>query len=166
MLHNSYDFADDNSETKLINSNMEAFISIAPEATYSTSAVYNQPRDVRNCLSEGEVKMDVMQKYSYTNCLAECRSQIIYNLCGCIPYYLPNNGSVPSCNMDKLKCIKDHTDSFQGSLPGKNYTVTSVNDVFTYPCNCYPNCELLQYPSEISMSRLNRDYSFNSMSFL
>lgn len=30
MLHNSYDFADDNSETKLINSNMEAFISIAP----------------------------------------------------------------------------------------------------------------------------------------
>lgn len=71
---------------------MEAFISLSPESTYSTPAVFRLPVDKRDCLFETEVKLGVFQRYSYINCLAECRSELVFNLCGCVPYQLPNNG--------------------------------------------------------------------------
>lgn len=92
MIHNSYDYADDNAETKLVQAAVEAFIAISPESTYSTADVYRLPVEQRQCLSMDEVRLPVMQKYSYVNCLAECRSNILYMRCGCIPYNLPNNG--------------------------------------------------------------------------
>lgn len=92
MIHNSFDFADDNAETKLVEAAVEAFISISPESTYSTNDVFRLPLEQRQCLSMDEVKLNTMQKYSYVNCLAECRSNILYIKCGCVPYNLPNNG--------------------------------------------------------------------------
>lgn len=71
---------------------MEAFISLSPESTYSTSAVFRLPVPMRNCLFENEMKLTVFQRYSYINCLAECRSDMLFKLCGCVPYHLPYNG--------------------------------------------------------------------------
>lgn len=106
MIHDSFDFADDNAETKIVAANLEAFINISPEATYSTDDIYNLPKQERNCLSADEVSLNYLQKYSYINCLSECRSSIIYELCGCVPYNYPNNGTMPICEMDKLMCIQ------------------------------------------------------------
>lgn len=94
MLGNSYDFQDENAETKFLNTDLEALINISPESTYSTSAIRRLPTHERNCLFSDEHQLNVMQKYTYTNCMAECRSTLIYNLCGCIPHSLPNNGCI------------------------------------------------------------------------
>lgn len=72
---------------------MEAFISLSPESTYSTPDVRRLATKDRNCYFEDEVKLGVMQRYSYINCLAECRSEMIFRECGCVPYHLPNNGN-------------------------------------------------------------------------
>lgn len=110
-IHNSYDFPDDNAETKAVGAKLEAFISLSPESTYrqavfpklmpfwlsysclySTQAVYNLPLKERECYFPKEGKTNIMSRYSYVNCMAECRSKLIYELCGCIPYQYPNNG--------------------------------------------------------------------------
>lgn len=91
-IHNAYDFPDDNAETKAVGGKLEAFISVNPESTYSTSAVYNLAPKERQCYFPKEGKTEIMSRYSYINCMAECRSRLIYELCGCIPYQYPNNG--------------------------------------------------------------------------
>lgn len=93
FIHDPYDFLDDNAETKAVSAKMEAFISLSPESTYSTAAVLRLPVEMRNCLFENEKKLNIFQRYSYVNCLAECRSEMIFRLCGCVPYHLPYNGT-------------------------------------------------------------------------
>lgn len=96
MVHSSYDNADYNSVTKLVQSKTEAYLSIAPESTYSTDDVFDLLPSVRNCYKADERSMDMFAKYSFVNCAAECRSAIVNNLCGCVPYTLPNNGTSKS----------------------------------------------------------------------
>lgn len=92
FVHDPYDFLDDNAETKAVSAKMEAFMSLSPESTYSTTAVGRLAIPLRNCLFVNEKRLNVFQRYSYVNCLAECRSDMILELCGCIPHHLPNNG--------------------------------------------------------------------------
>lgn len=91
-IHSSYDFPDDNAETKAVGAKLEAFISLSPESTYSTRAVYHLPLSERECYFPEEGKRTVLSRYSYINCMAECRGRLIYELCGCIPYQYRNNG--------------------------------------------------------------------------
>lgn len=72
-------------------------------------------------------------------------------------------GTIPSCEMDSVECVTKYKQFYNGALPGVNSTNAVLQDS---PCKCLPDCELYQYPSEISSGRLNRDFSFNSMSFL
>lgn len=37
--------------------------------------------------------MDVFKQYSFVNCVAECRAAMTFEICGCVPYTLPNNGT-------------------------------------------------------------------------
>jgi len=93
MVHNSYDNADPNAVAKLLPSRSEAYLSIAPESTYSTDDVFELDPELRNCLKSDERNMDTFSRYSYVNCVAECRSAIANFYCGCVPYNLPNNGT-------------------------------------------------------------------------
>lgn len=91
MIHNSYDNADSNAVTKLVQARSEAYLSISPESTYSTPDVFDLPPETRSCLQPKERQMVSFERYSYVNCIAECRSAMVNELCGCVPYTLPNN---------------------------------------------------------------------------
>lgn len=78
----------------MVTSNLEAFISIAPEATYSTDSVKNLKVEDRKCYFDDEFKLGYLNKYTFFNCMAECRSKIVYDNCGCVPYTFPNNGKL------------------------------------------------------------------------
>lgn len=65
--------------------------------------------------------------------------------------------------MNKLNCILSYKSIYNSALPGMNLSATSVKDT---DCKCLPDCELLQYSSEITAGRLDRQFSFNSMTFL
>lgn len=159
---------DDNAETKAVSAKMEAFISVSPESTYSTDDVRQLPIYDRNCYFENEIKLNVMQRYSYGNCLAECRSEIIFKLCGCVPYNLPNNGTYPICQMNQIACVQKNKHIYIGALPGLNRTYVTLSnvDITDTPCKCLPDCQLNQYPSEITSAYLNRTFAFSSSALL
>lgn len=148
---------------------MEAFISLSPESTYSTGNILRLPVSMRDCLFENERKLSVFQRYSYTNCLAECRSEMIFKLCGCVPYHLPYNGTLPICQMDKIECVLNNKNVYSGALPGLNNTINQTWATLTIadsPCDCLPDCQLQQYPAEITSAFLNRTYALNTLTFL
>lgn len=147
---------------------MIAFISVLPETTYSSDDVRRLPPDVRECYFADEYKLNYFQRYSYINCLAECRAEIIFKLCNCLPYYLPNNGSMRTCELSEITCVLRHRHVFTGALPGLNRTIflaSEVNFTNTRPCNCLPDCELNQFPTEMTAATLNRTYSYSQISF-
>ena len=91
-MHDSYDFVDDNADSRFIGSKTEQFLSINPESTYSTKNVISLPFKDRKCAFSFEIKLNTFVRYSYTNCMAECRGTMFYQKCGCIPFNYPNNG--------------------------------------------------------------------------
>ncbi|KAG5682331.1 hypothetical protein PVAND_011690 [Polypedilum vanderplanki] len=166
MIHNSYDNADSNSVTKLIPAKSEAYLTISPESTYSTTDVFDLTPDSRNCLQPNERKMDTFSQYSYINCVAECRSALVNEICGCVPYTLPNNGTMKKCKIiPHLKCIQTNYLRFAGSTFQLNNDSTETSKYLRQKCKCLPDCLFHAYPSEVSTGTLFRQYSRNSISF-
>lgn len=98
--------------------------------------------------------------------MAECRSLIAFERCGCVPYLMPNNGSFPTCEMDKLNCIQVNKNFWDGAFPGYNNSILPLNANIFSRCHCRPDCEAVQYPTEISTGLFTRNSSFNARSFL
>lgn len=164
FIHDAYDFLDDNAETKALNLRTMALLSVTPESTYSTDDVRKLPVEVRQCLMAGEKKMNVMQSYSFVNCMAECRSEIVFELCDCVPYHMLNNGTYPVCRMNQITCVIENENIFGGALPGLNRSHVALGKSFssTNPCDCLPDCEFNLYASESTTAALNRSFSFSN----
>lgn len=135
------------------------------ESTYSTLDVFALPPEIRNCLQHNERQMDTMARYSYVNCMAECRSAIVNEFCGCVPFTLPNNGSYTKCKMTNLKCVRANSIRFAGSTFQINNDTSENARNLRAKCRCLPDCTFFTYPSEISTGSLIREFSHNSLSF-
>ncbi|XP_004533303.1 pickpocket protein 11 [Ceratitis capitata] len=155
FIHSAYDFPDENAETKVVTSGRESFVRINPESTYATNAVRNMDPQIRNCLFSDERTLPAMQRYTFGNCMAECRTKIIYEFCGCIPMSLPNNGSFKVCDLREIYCVMNIRDIFSLSLPTRNVTQSIVQVTDKFPCDCLPGCEFNSYASEITMGLLD-----------
>ncbi|XP_063706214.1 pickpocket protein 11-like [Culicoides brevitarsis] len=167
LTHEAYSLADNNAETKVVQAGLEAYISVMPESTYSTPEVKEKDLEVRNCFREGEVKLETMTKYTYVNCLAECRQQIVYRTCGCLPFSYPNNGSIPYCAVNQMNCIKDISHIYSVAEPETNFTLPGIRQTTNKKaCGCMPECDFYNYLTEVSTGVFNRENAFSSESFL
>lgn len=99
-LHDPYDYPDYGAPSKFIGVNKYAFLSIKPvEMRSATDITYLDP-NLRQCIFNSEANKIIGNnwnehfvpvKYSFINCLTNCRASLIKNICGCIPYYYPQN---------------------------------------------------------------------------
>lgn len=97
--------------------------------------------------------------------MTECRSAIVQSLCGCVPFTLPNNGSYTKCKMTQLRCVRSNWVKFAGSTFQISNDSSEVSQMLREKCRCMPDCSFFSYPSEISTGKLDRRFSYNSMSF-
>lgn len=112
MVHYPYNFPDRSTEFKLVGLGVQAFLGLSPEETYSTPGVKDLSVQVRGCIfNKEELPIALRElkrnypwtKYSYVNCLNECRANTILNKCGCIPYYIPQNGKYSTKGFLRLR---------------------------------------------------------------
>lgn len=108
LIHDSYDYPDANAEIKVLPLNTENFIGVLPSSSYATNDVAKLRPEIRNCYFYNEKKVNAMERYSYINCLAECRAKLAYDLCGCVPMRYLNNGVYPSCGMESILCFTEN----------------------------------------------------------
>lgn len=107
LIHDAYNFPDENSETKVVTSTRESFVRINPESTYATKDIRQMDLRWRNCLFGGERKLDGIKRYSFINCMFECRMKMTLQRCGCLPSYLTNNDSIKICGVLNMNCMLD-----------------------------------------------------------
>ncbi|XP_053692037.1 sodium channel protein Nach-like [Sabethes cyaneus] len=165
MIHHPYDYPNGNAEAKIVLPKMVALIPVQPKETYTKDDVLRLDPWDRYCFAHNEVRLSVMRRYSFENCMVECRTMRVFERCGCIPYNLPNNGTVPCCEMKDMKCILENADLYQSAIPMFNWSIMEMKDKVFPVCRCLPNCASVQYPAEMSSRLLNRTYSDKAQDF-
>lgn len=168
FVHDPYNYADDNADIKVVERKSVAFITVYPETTHSTDSVRKLSPSVRNCYYSDEYRLVHHKQYSYTNCLAECRSTVANDLCGCVPYFMLNNGTYRLCEMTDMACIRRFRPDYFSAMPGLNRTVFAMDRTAAafWPCDCLPDCELNDYSAESTVAVLNRTFSTGHLSLL
>ncbi|XP_047368017.1 sodium channel protein Nach-like isoform X2 [Vespa velutina] len=182
LVHYPYDYPDHNANDKLIDLNKQAFLSVSPEETYATLDVKDLAISTRNCVfsDEGDKILKdekvyyrrlTSVRYSYINCMAECRANTIRNKCDCIPYYFPSS-EARVCNLKDVKCLSIYRSWYDTSWPGQGTEETILEDgrnlaeIYERPCGCIPDCTLFQYPVDVSQGILDTNISFDGFRYL
>lgn len=107
ILHDSYDFPGFGATNAIVPAGKNYFISVNPTQSYATPAYRSMSYEVRECLFDGERKLHIFNKYSWVNCMTECRILILHKYCGCVPYFVRNNNGKNRCmcNLSLLRLI-------------------------------------------------------------
>ncbi|KAK2581874.1 hypothetical protein KPH14_002336 [Odynerus spinipes] len=181
LVHYPYDYPDHNADDKLIDLNKQAFLSVSPEETYATLDVKDLTIPTRNCVfsDEGDKILNkehmayrrlTSERYSYVNCMAECRASTIKRKCNCIPYYFPPSEN-RVCNLKDVKCLSTYRSWYDTSWPGEEAkeemeVEKNIQEVYQRPCGCVPDCSLYRYPVEVSQGVLDNNIYFEDFHFL
>ncbi|XP_055843170.1 uncharacterized protein LOC129909987 [Episyrphus balteatus] len=89
----------------------------------------------RKCRFPHESNLAHFPIYTRNLCQQECRINLAYKLCKCIPHFYPNRGALkPVCHYTVLKeCLSKYTGVFENINQIKNLSL----DI---KCNCLQNC--------------------------
>lgn len=68
-------------------------ISFMPKATYTTEDTRQLSIRQRHCIFPDEVTLMTNDVYTFSACMAQCRMQISYDNCGCIPFFYKEIGN-------------------------------------------------------------------------
>lgn len=86
IVHYPYNFPEGNALTMLQSIRGIIFISVKPTAYYMDERAESLKISSRKCVYPNEQHLTYF-KYTYYNCITECRANITRELCGCIPFY-------------------------------------------------------------------------------
>ncbi|PBC33128.1 Sodium channel protein Nach [Apis cerana cerana] len=102
---------------------------------YSIRNIIPYPLEKRDCVFQDEMTSFHMF-YTYSDCIVDCKIEDIWNICRCVPFFLPNRTKWFSV------------------IPHENlYNIEDVKDILS--CGkCYPECNAVNYNAKISIADL------------
>ncbi|XP_006607222.2 pickpocket protein 28-like [Apis dorsata] len=103
--------------------------------SYSIRSIIPYPLEKRDCVFQDEMTSFHMF-YTYSDCIVDCKIEDIWNICRCVPFFLPNRTKWFSV------------------IPHENlYNIEDVKDILS--CGkCYPECNSVNYNAKISIADL------------
>ncbi|XP_063706216.1 sodium channel protein Nach-like, partial [Culicoides brevitarsis] len=167
IIHDSYDFPGTNSPNILIQDNYATYLGVMPDYTYSKEEVLTKEISLRKCYDDSEVDLNVMRRYSYKNCMNECRRLITYKLCGCVPYNYPRNGTLPICNAVENQCIMKNYHLINEAEPQLNISLDFIHHTYhETTCRCLPACKYFTYSVTPTQSKVRFNQSVRMTEYL
>ncbi|XP_076664264.1 sodium channel protein Nach [Andrena cerasifolii] len=177
MLHDPYDYPDYDASSRLIAVDKYSFLTVQPLETYATENVKLLPLSSRSCIFPNEKDMIgnnsgnayfIPAKYSFRNCMLDCRASIIKAKCGCIPYYYPQNRT-KVCDLRDIECLDKFKYWYATSWPGTDMSPKTLSlvqvDVTHRPCGCKPDCNFYRYSMENSIGNLDSHIYYNGLQY-
>ncbi|XP_003395943.2 sodium channel protein Nach [Bombus terrestris] len=177
MLHDPYDYPDHNAPSKLISAHKYSFLTVQPVETYSTLDIRKLKSTMRECIFYDEAskmigndwnRNFVPARYSFINCLTNCRTTVIKKKCGCIPYYYPQNDT-RVCNLRDVECLETFKFWYDTSWPGTDMSPKTLQlvelDTKERPCNCKPDCNFYRYIMENSAGNLDKRVYYDGLTY-
>ncbi|XP_054006766.1 sodium channel protein Nach-like [Hylaeus anthracinus] len=109
--------------------------------SYGTKNIMPISLEHRHCVFPEE-----MDSYTYSDCIVECRTRNMWDTCGCIPFYLPND-SKRVCNLEDVPCLSQHKHKWFAAMPhAYHHGVDTIDDNEVLICShCFPTCNDVTY---------------------
>ena len=93
---------------------------------FSTSKVQSMSLSRRDCIIKNEdlegtgIVMEAFKNYSRPNCLLECRARLMFDRCGCLPFFYPEFsrvwGESTTCSREGLACLSNTTGNYNEKI--------------------------------------------------
>nr|XP_013189170.1 unnamed protein product [Amyelois transitella] len=100
------------------------------------------------------VKFGSFRQYSFHNCMAYQRMELVRRACDCVPFYFPHKEPVRLCNFNDVPCLENIY------MPKEDH-----HDNFGMTFHCFPECEHFDYPLEVAQGDLAHDLQHNGLPF-
>lgn len=103
----------------------------------------------RQCFFDDEKTLMFFKIYSKSNCELECLTNITWNECGCVLYWMPRNISTTKmCGINDYNCYSKTAYQYLNiNIATASYDPTNRYDI-PYKCNCLPRCNSVTYFAE------------------
>ncbi|CAH0716098.1 unnamed protein product, partial [Brenthis ino] len=164
FIDNAYNIPDMDSPARLVNPATEVMIAVSPERTYATAGIRSfKPHD-RQCYYNDEVKIANFHHYSFHNCMALKKVQVLINKCDCIPFYFPQRDYNRICNFHDIECLERVLnpnliyESEENDQVNKDESTDNM-------IQCMPECEHFDYPLEVALGKLSVGVPFSGTMF-
>ncbi|XP_014487995.1 PREDICTED: sodium channel protein Nach-like [Dinoponera quadriceps] len=131
----------------------ETYVDVTATSFISTKAIEGYSIAKRKCIFSKEIQtLYGGTRYTYSDCIVDCKIHDIQNLCGCRPFFYPRRGkyeyAIRICNNMDLDCLAKYKSKWWTVFPHDD----SNNDehILHQPdglhCrSCYPVCEDTTY---------------------
>ncbi|XP_076178172.1 sodium channel protein Nach isoform X2 [Ptiloglossa arizonensis] len=164
IVHHSMDFPGLNSNTYVVQKNIEMQIGIKPELIEKPEGFYHYNKNdeiVPVCISNNKNNLLYFPTYRYMNCYADCRLRAMIQICGCVPFIFNQiavYNHLKHCDIDGLTCIQENAN-----------LVSIVKDVQkpNFTCLCRSPCQDVTYegfPNSMALSSLNTSSNYRDVS--
>ncbi|XP_034473934.1 pickpocket protein 11 [Drosophila innubila] len=140
LIHEAESTIDAATQRVFLPRGTESQLMVKAFRTHASSYLGNLPIDKRRCYLTHERKMFHFSNYSQDNCLAECRSARIYQICGCVHPHMPSRRDWPLCQVEQFKCLQEQNFSWKD---------LQMN------CNCLPTCQFSRYEVHSDVANLD-----------
>lgn len=108
LLHEVHSGIHAATERVLLPRATEAHIMLKSFSTHATPYVGGLEPAKRNCYLNQERQLFYYPIYSQANCVAECESEQMLETCGCAHPHMPRRSQWPLCQLEQLKCLREH----------------------------------------------------------
>ncbi|XP_033606268.1 sodium channel protein Nach isoform X3 [Cryptotermes secundus] len=150
VFHDPDDFPDAGLQMALIEPQRLVSVMLEAQVVESMSDVRWISVQNRQCWFDDEVAVvHTSPKYSYYNCLTECRMKAFQDKCGCIPFFYPLfNDSSHVCTLQDTECLRQYRRMTTGLHPSGRPAfgeIFSKNETEGMNCTCLPQCTDMSY---------------------
>uniref|UniRef100_A0A1I8MHV5 Uncharacterized protein n=1 Tax=Musca domestica TaxID=7370 RepID=A0A1I8MHV5_MUSDO len=148
MLHNPVDFPFIRESGLPITTGKQTVVRITTNINEPSPTLRQVAPKDRQCYYSNEKTLRYFKFYTRQNCVSECDAELVYSICGCLPYYLPliyPNATL--CFLKDMDCV---------ARCERLFMVSSVGECKS---NCLAGChEITHSPDMFSSSFSRHDY--------
>ncbi|XP_052753507.1 pickpocket protein 28-like [Galleria mellonella] len=119
----------------------------------TTNSLIDYSPKARQCYFPSERKLYYFNIYTASNCMLECHSNVTYEKCGCVAFYMPHYDSQSICTSEQAECIGMARVDFAKRV------IDQFIDEGSDPCSCLPTCDSTEYDAYSVIS----DYNFKDI---
>ncbi|XP_034839656.1 sodium channel protein Nach-like [Maniola hyperantus] len=154
IVDNAYNVPDLDSPMRMVDPSAELVIAVSAERTYATPGIKSFPVHERQCYYTDEMKIPNFNQYSFHNCMAVRKAQILKNVCNCVPFFFPNKDRNRVCNFNDIDCLEIamNMSSFNESAVSED---TQSDEKPEKLMECLPECEYFAYPLQVAIGTVS-----------
>ncbi|XP_044745338.1 sodium channel protein Nach-like [Coccinella septempunctata] len=104
-IHNSMEYPGFERTFKTVSNGFYSFFQITAEKLMNTEEVQYLTKEQRKCVFSGEKTLTYHKSYHFSNCVAETHSRLLFEFCGCVPFYFTFSVS-PKCSISQMECLQ------------------------------------------------------------